>query len=143
MYVCHAVSCTELFDPATTAAATNWALMEQSVSQPFFRGGDDSHANSDQELTAENSFRSNERQPAGDIDPPYEETLVRLVIDANYHRCRSSATSIGTRKDEPWSVSSHLSTARKRNDTARRPSARQKPSRPDSRLCRSCRRRRR
>jgi hypothetical protein len=26
MYVCHTVSCTELFDPATTAAAMNWAF---------------------------------------------------------------------------------------------------------------------
>ena len=37
MYVCHAVSCTALFDPATTAAAMNWALFVSFVSPPFIR----------------------------------------------------------------------------------------------------------
>jgi hypothetical protein len=37
MYVCHAVSCTALFDPATTAAAMNWAMFVSFVSPPFFR----------------------------------------------------------------------------------------------------------
>ena len=31
-YVCHTVSCTELFDPATTAAAMNCASFGSSVS---------------------------------------------------------------------------------------------------------------
>lgn len=31
-------------------------------------------------LTTKNSFGSNERQPAGDVDPSYEETLVWSAI---------------------------------------------------------------
>jgi hypothetical protein len=85
MYVCHAVSCTDSFDPATTAAAINWALFgkfRQPASQ-LYRREDDSQDIYRSKLTSKNSFGSNERQPAGDVDPTYEETLVRLATTNN------------------------------------------------------------
>jgi len=58
----------------------NWALFGKFRQSAGFRR--EIPLCSQSALTTKNSFGCNERQPAGDVDPAYEETLVQSAIDS-------------------------------------------------------------